>query len=72
MEAQGEYPSASKYVFLSDAKSKIPMQFQCVHTGLGTIADIAGFRPGQKLIGKSVSPEVGQLRTGNLQMHIVA
>ena len=47
------------------------MQFQCVHTGLGAVADIAGFHPGEELICKPVSPEVGQLRAGDLQVHIV-
>ena len=48
------------------------MQFQCIHTGLGAVADIAWFHPGEELICKPVPPEVSQLRTGNLQIHIVA
>ena len=56
----------------TDTESQIPVQFQCVHTGLGTVADIAGFHPGEELVGKPVSPEVGQLWPGDLQVHIVA
>ena len=62
----------NKVAFSADTESQIPMQLQCVHTGLGTVADIAGFHPGEELVGKPVSPEVGQLRAGDFQIHIVA
>ena len=56
----------------TDTESKIPVQLQCVHTGLGAVADIAGFHPREELVGKPISPEVGQLRAGDFQVHIVA
>ena len=48
------------------------MQLQCVNAGLGAIADISRLDPGEELVRKSVSPEEGQLRAGDLQVHIVA
>ena len=48
------------------------MQFQRIQTGLSPITDISGLHPGQELIGKPVSAKVGQLRAGDLQIHLVA
>ena len=72
VEAQGGYPSASKRDYLGNGESQVSMQFQCVHAGLGTVADIARLHPREELICKPVSPEVGKLRSGDLQVHIVA
>ena len=62
----------NKVAFSADAKTQIPVQLQCVHIGLGAVADIAGFHPKEELICKPVSPEVGKLRSGDFQVHIVA
>ena len=64
---------------MSDAKTgsphpeaQIPVKLQCIDAGLGTVADIPWLHQRKKLVGKIISPEVGQLRPDHFQIDVVA
>ena len=56
---------------LPHPKSQIPVEFQCIDAGLGTVADLFRLNPRKKFVGKGIPPEVSQLWPCHFQIDVV-